>query len=631
MSQAKILFIHSDSELVMDSLNKHGAFHLSLQEGGTLPTSELSYKVQDLMGRLKEVMGRANLLIVDSGTVAEGTPSLPIKVPDWTSFVGLVDGEISQYEKEIQGLETEVQRLGSARLLYELWREYASSSEGKSSLPYLHTFKTIAPLLLYTHSKEPGDLAEALPGTSLAFQVVDTPRMFLVICPMAEKPKVLQSALEKGYSPLQNLDGMPPDFASLKEFMESYDTSLKKAEGGLKEAKLLLVATMPRMRYLSSLLSDARSILSIKEKTSIEERWSILEGYVPSKNGDSLIEELKRKLNGRMIYSLNEEHSSPRVPVKFKYPKYFGLFYTITNLYGVPSYNEINPTPILALTFPIIFGMMFGDIGHGVMLVGLGLLLYKFIKSMSKIGIYLSICGIFSSIMGSILYGEAFGKHLYPGLLITHGVEEDVMTLLTFALFVGVFHITLGLVISIANNFIQKKKVDAILVGIPRIILYIVSILVIIFYGINLRYWVGAPMYMLLTIILTFMLAKPLYEVARHGPRKGLSALGEMGLETFDTILRFVSNTVSYLRIFAMVVGHVMLMMVFYTLGDIVGGGVVGIVLAVFGNVFVVLLEGILVLAQDLRLHFYEWFSKFYEDGGVMFTPFKLSGEIPVV
>jgi V/A-type H+-transporting ATPase subunit I len=104
-----------------------------------------------------------------------------------------------------------------------------------------------------------------------------------------------------------------------------------------------------------------------------------------------------------------------------------------------------------------------------------------------------------------------------------------------------------------------------------------------------------------------------------------------MGFETFDTLIRFISNTVSYLRIFAMVVAHTMLTMVFYILGDMVGGGALGILFAVLGNIFVVLLEGIIVLAQDLRLHFYEWFSRFYDDGGVKFTPFRLSNEIPVI
>jgi V/A-type H+-transporting ATPase subunit I len=319
------------------------------------------------------------------------------------------------------------------------------------------------------------------------------------------------------------------------------------------------------------------------------------------------------------------------VPVTFKYPKFFCWFYTITNLYGVPNYNELNPTPVLALTFPLFFGMMFGDIGHGIMLAALGLIMNRYVKSLSKIGLYLVICGLFGSIMGAILYGEAFGNHIYPGLITPHGIEEDIMQLLTFALYVGVFQISLGMVMGVVNNMLQKKKVDALLVGVPRLALYFASIAVIIIYGLEFTNWIGTPLYIIMVPLLVFLLAKPIYEMTKHGVKKGVSALGEMGFETFDTLIRFISNTVSYLRIFAMVVAHTMLSMVFYILGDMVGGGVMGIVLAVFGNVFVVLLEGIIVLAQDLRLHFYEWFSRFYEDGGVRFSPFRLSNEIPTI
>jgi V/A-type H+-transporting ATPase subunit I len=110
--------------------------------------------------------------------------------------------------------------------------------------------------------------------------------------------------------------------------------------------------------------------------------------------------------------------------------------------------------------------------------------------------------------------------------------------------------------------------------------------------------------------------------------------LGEMFFEIFETMISFISNTVSYLRIFAMVVAHIMLTTVFYSLAEITYGGSLGFVLSplliVVGNVFVVLLEGILVLAQDLRLHFYEWFSKFYNDGGVRFSPFRLAVGVPI-
>ena len=631
MSQAKILFLNDDSELVMDSLHKHGAFHLMVKEAEGFASSDMSYKVQDMTGRLREVLGKAATLIDEAETMPKGTSPQPIQVPDWPSFLKVVDEELSNFQGQVQALEADTEKAKSSRHLYDLWQGLYASPDGRFSPSYLNSFERLVPLLLFTESEEPADLIGALPERSAVFHLSDSPRVILVVCLPEEKAKVLLTASERGYAPLQALQGMPSGDASLDSFLKSYDAALTQTEGALKEKRQSISANLPRMRYLSSTLSDAYSVLSIKENSAVGGQWSILEGYVPAKQGDSLIEELRGKLKGRMIYSLIEEHSSPKVPVTFKYPKFIGLFDTITRLYGVPNYNEINPTPFLALTFPIFFGMMFGDIGHGVILAIIGLLFYKYISSLSKIGLYLSICGVFGSIMGAILYGEAFGIHIYSGLITPHGIEEDIMTLLTFALVIGVFQIGLGMTLGIANNLIQKKKVDAILVGIPRMALYFVSVLVIVYYGLDLTNWMGGPIYFLLVPLLAFVLAKPIYESLKHGMKKGLSALGEMGFETFDTLIRFISNTVSYLRIFAMVVAHVMLTSVFYILGEMAGGGVVGIALAVAGNIFVVLLEGIIVLAQDLRLHFYEWFSRFYDDGGVRFSPFRLSGEIPVV
>lgn len=631
MSQAKILFLNNDSELVLDALHRHGAFHLTVKEAEGLATSDLSYKVQDLIGRLRDILGRADLLALDTDAPAMHVPPSPISAPDWPSFVQMVDGEVASFEKQVQQLEAKSGKAGAAKSLYSLWSGLASSSGGRASLAYLNSFKTLSTVLLSSETGSPADLDGELPESSVSYPIEGSPRTLLILCLNSDKAKVLQVASEKGFSPLQSLDGVPPDPASLDGFISGYDSALKKDDISIKEAKACLLAIMPKMRHLSSVLSESYSVLSIKEKSSVEGRWSLIEGYVPTKQGGSLIGELNTRLNGRMIYSLAEEHSSPLVPVTFKYPKFFSWFYTITNLYGVPNYNELNPTPILALTFPIFFGMMFGDIGHGIMLAALGLIMNRYVKSLSKIGLYLVICGIFGSIMGAILYGEAFGNHIYPGLITPHGIEEDIMQLLTFALYVGVFQISLGMVMGVVNNLLQKKKVDALLVGVPRLALYFASIAVIIIYGLEFTNWIGTPLYIIMVPLLVFVLAKPIYEMKKHGIRKGVSALGEMGFETFDTLIRFISNTVSYLRIFAMVVAHTMLSMVFYILGDMVGGGVMGIVLAVFGNVFVVLLEGIIVLAQDLRLHFYEWFSRFYEDGGVRFSPFRLSNDIPTI
>jgi V/A-type H+-transporting ATPase subunit I len=319
--------------------------------------------------------------------------------------------------------------------------------------------------------------------------------------------------------------------------------------------------------------------------------------------------------------------------VTFKYPKFFKLFESITNLYGTPSYTEINPTPIMAITFPVFFGLMFGDLGHGLMLTALGFIFYKYTKSMSKIGIFLMICGIFGAIVGAALYGEAFGKHIGYHTVFSPG--EDLMSLFKFSLYIGVAQISLGLALLVINNMIQKKRADAFLINMPKLLLYLLFMYVVFHYGLNLNLWFTGPIFYILGPAIFMLIAKPMWALVKHGRKEFLSVFGEMGFDVFDTMIRFVSNTVSYLRIFAMVMAHVQLTAVFYSLGTIAGGGIVGMVfsaiMAALGNVFVVLLEGVLVLAQDLRLHFYEWFSKFYEDGGVRFSPFKLTIGIPII
>jgi V/A-type H+-transporting ATPase subunit I len=642
MSQAKILFLKSEAELVMDVLNKHGNFHLTLKEADTSISPGQSEQVRDLIGRLGEVISKSSALIIGETYPVKGDEQFVLEAEDWPSFISIIDKEISSYEKEILNIEAGIQKDAKARPIFELWKKYATAPSGLASLDLLQSFERITSLILYAKKEVTPDLAPALPDSCLNYIITSRPMIYLVLCLKRDRTKVLQTASERGYSLLESLEGMPADYSSIGLFLETFEASQQKFDESLATSKKSIALLMPRLNYLSSLLSDAYSVLNIKERASVEDRWEVLEGYVPSKLGDLLISDLNKTLNGRMISFIQEEHSSNNVPVKYQYPKFFNYFYTVTNLFGVPNYNEVNPTPILAFTFPVLFGFMFGDIGHGLMLAAIGLLFYRYTKSLSRIGVYLIICGVFGAIMGATLYGEAFGKHIYSGLLTPTGIVAvlngqisvsfvDLMNVFRFALFVGVFQISLGIVIGAINNLLQHKKEDAFLVNLPKLALFLASVYVAVVYGINFINWMSGPIYFILVPLLFFWLAKPFYSIIAHDIHEGLSSLGMMSFELFDTIIRFVSNTVSYLRIFAMVIAHVMLTAIFYVLGDLFGGGMVGILLAVVGNIFVVLLEGIIALAQDLRLHFYEWFSRFYEDDGVMFSPFKLRTNVPIL
>jgi vacuolar-type H+-ATPase subunit I/STV1 len=138
--------------------------------------------------------------------------------------------------------------------------------------------------------------------------------------------------------------------------------------------------------------------------------------------------------------------------------------------------------------------------------------------------------------------------------------------------------------------------------------------------------WFDGPIYLILAPVLFLLLASPIYAMVKHGRREGLGHLGEMGFDLFETAIAFTSNTVSYLRIFAMVIAHIELMAVFYSLAAMTAGAQFGFSSRGFsswaGNIFVVLLEGILALAQDLRLHSMSGSASSTRTAGYRFSPF---------
>ncbi len=633
MSRASIIFLKSDSESVVDALNRNGAFHLTLKDVERSESADLRGAVIDLSNRIRNAINKIDALAPPAK--GEGAPAAEgeaVQASDWQSFIRAVNEELSPHEQRIREVESRVQQEAKDRPVYELWKAFAGAL-GATGLRALSGLKRVGVTVLHAPSAQPQSLRGALPQSSVLLPVSSKPAIAVVLSLREDGEEVLHAAESLGYTPLKPLEGMPQDYSELPGFLSSYGEALERAKATIGEDLLYLKRLKPRLAHLSRSLSDAHSVLSIREKAALENSWSLVEGYVPTRQTGSLVNELNSRLNGRMIPFFKEEHSSREVPVTFRYPRYMKLFETITNLYGVPSYTEVNPTPILALTFPIFFGLMFGDVGHGLMLIGLGAIMYKYTQSMKKIGKILIVCGIFGALVGASLYGEAFGQHL-PYAVPFPTDETNIMSIFTLSLVIGVSQISLGMFIAIANRFIQRRRAEAFLVDLPRMLFYWAGIYLVVTYGINFDLWLTGPVYIALTPLLLLIAGKPVFMIAKHGIREGLAIFGEMGFDAFDTMIRFISNTISYLRIFAMVMAHVQLIGVFYTLSEIVAGGSIGIIvsplLIIAGNVFVVLLESILAVAQDLRLHFYEWFSRFYEDGGVRFTPFKLAIGVPV-
>ncbi|MFX1377313.1 MAG: V-type ATPase 116kDa subunit family protein, partial [Promethearchaeota archaeon] len=413
-------------------------------------------------------------------------------------------------------------------------------------------------------------------------------------------------------------------------------------------------------QYLFNIFKDNITI----ESTDISKKKTI-EKSLNSKKVKEKIPKKGLKIKKEYIEQIEkgkipEEDLRESTPTMMKNFFLIRPFETITRLYGTPAYSEIDPTPFIAITFPILFGIMFGDIGHGLILIIAGLIgAIKFGKSKKNSANFAWIiffCGWASFFVG-FLYGEFFGRHeieifgkvylhlqpiTIPFLNLTlYNPLGNILTVFYFAIIIGVFHINLGWFIQFLNYWKQNRKYLAFSDSFIKILLLTGGTILLFTFGFDIYGWLSYPYPILLVIIpgILLLVLKPFGKLIgvsylQQESFKGL--LGEGSIETFDTILSVVSNVASYIRLLALALAHIALLYSINVMSDLIKGDNFGIEITnligqIFGNLVVILIEGILVFINTLRLHFYEFFFKFYQGTGINYFPFYLDNNYSIL
>ncbi len=431
------------------------------------------------------------------------------------------------------------------------------------------------------------------------------------------------------------IGGLEEKIRGIREKVDSIKADIRE----IRKDNSAAVTDYHRSLRVAELLIRVKSYLRKTKKTYI------FSGWVPSDRKRLVENEIMRAARGRAFIEIvspekitDVRDGKLKVPVMLKHPSFFRPFAMLVSNYGLPEYSVIDPTFFVAISFLLMFGMMFGDVGHGMILASIGWLL-GFRKGGEKrdggtvtVGKLAFWCGL-SSILFGFLYGSVFGlENLIEGLWMKP--MHNVLYFFKVAIYFGVVFISLGILLNVINAlrtrnfkatfFDQSGLVSAIIywcgIGAVSIFLSNKPVPVVL-----IALGIGFP-------VLLLFLREPLaalFAGRRVRFERGLMTyLMETMIEVMEIITGYLGNTVSFIRVAAFALAHVGLFIAVFSLVDMVkdksAGYLYSALILIVGNAVIIALEGMVVTIQAIRLEYYEFFGKFFMGGGVAYKPIGL-------
>lgn len=383
----------------------------------------------------------------------------------------------------------------------------------------------------------------------------------------------------------------------------------------------------------------------------------VITGWVPRARAEELRDAVMHTTDGQAVVEVTEPTAEDleggRVPSSGVRNKLLAPFERLVSGYGTAGYTEIEPTLLFAASYLLLFGIVFGDLGHGLLLLIAGVVLRRKAgkAALRDIGYVVAACGLSSMLFGTFIQGSFFGKSLghdfgFPFTLnfepIRLGGEategnSHVVRYLILALTVGMALISLGALLNIVNRLRRRDYMQGLLgrFGLTGILFYWGAL------GLALTAVVH-PQALSLPLVCA-VLGLPLLVLVLHEPIYGLLTgrrpLWHEGpmmgffsglIEAMETVMSYLANTFSFLRVAAFALSHTALCYTVFVLGELVAGmplaPVWQVLIFIVGTLVIICLEGLIVSIQILRLEYYEFFTKFFGGEGVRYRPFRLDG-----
>ncbi|MBU2559440.1 hypothetical protein KKA03_00920 [archaeon] len=434
---------------------------------------------------------------------------------------------------------------------------------------------------------------------------------------------------------------MPANFSHLK--LDEAQSEINSRLSSIAEEKGKLLSEVKELKD-----AERQNLLQLKETLQIEKLLDetntffgstdttfLLKGWVPAARVNEVVEVIESASDGHCVTLVEdptkEEEHHNHIPTLLNNVGPASSMEMMTNTYGIPTYGKIDPSLLMTISFPIIFGLMFGDVGQGLVLVLLGYLIgyhFKVDEGAKKLGKILMLCGIAATGAG-FLYGEFFGLEGIVPMLWIHPMH-DTGSLIQFSYYIALAQLSLGCFVNIANELGHKKPLHAIFSpwGIIGLWLFWGGASILMKFGIDgtievlFGFIEGRAAESIQVLFLPFLL--PVILIAIGGKFvEGLTAPWAI-YEAYEAITRFLFNSISYIRVGALAIVHAVFASVMNMGIDASPHIVLTLGILVAGNIFIIAFETLISFIQALRLHYYEWFSKFYDGGGHSFGAFEV-------
>ena len=478
--------------------------------------------------------------------------------------------------------------------------------------------------------------------------------------------KVMRSFNSNPFTIPQGVSQIP------SEAFQTSETKIKELAGRQKSlTKEIQSLTKKKRAEILAIHEKAfvtKEILESLRKPGGTKSFSIIQGYIPAKMESQFKDATGEWMS--VVENINDAKLSAQAPVLMQNPKFARTFEVITQSQGIPKHGETDPTPMIAIMWPIFYGLMFADVGHGLLLMGLGLIFkLKGQGNLSRWGMLIAISGAAAAIAG-VGQGEAFGFHIHYfepfGTLLDEGgalhpiswivgvisvaelTFEQVITILKVSIFLGIVHLLWAFALRIIKLAKDGHKLTMFTEAIPNVTLYggIVVIMmcaigsgydvmgmyksihtesvpwVTVFLGEWAQVWIISRIAIIITIAsIVIMMVGGIMHNKRH-PEEGGSMVNVVIEVLLGKSIECLAHTISYARIGIMLLVHAALLLTVNNSFQSMGGweSPSGAALIIGGNIGIMMIEGLIVFIQALRLHLYEFFTKWYDGGG---KPFK--------